>query len=281
MKLVFFFRETIHVRLVYLTGLFVSKVSVTITVSASNKAIIRSSFVLFILCIFLILSMAHAVVIRPKLARAEIGSQQNKKEDKQMPIKALIIDNHSNYIQEVIDILADYGIRCSVIDYADFILDESKSFDFFILSGGGINIRTNASLDQEMELVRQTPKPIFGICAGFQIIATVYAKYPSKTPVLEKLQEKVHGVKKIKLFNLSELGINYPDNELDVFESHGWAIKTPIDDFTVFGSSEYGTEIIKHNSKPILATQFHPEVQENNKGIIFFKYFIEKMILDK
>jgi len=135
--------------------------------------------------------MAHAVVIRPKLARAEIGSQQNKKEDKQMPIKALIIDNHSNYIQEVINILADYGIRYSVIDYADFTLDESKLFDFFILSGGGINIRTNASLDQEMELVRQTPKPIFGICAGFQIIATVYAKYPSKTPVLEKLQEKV------------------------------------------------------------------------------------------
>lgn len=250
------------------------------TVSAPNGAIMRSNFVFFVLGIFLILGIDHAIV-RPKLARAEIGSQQNKKEDKQMPIKALIIDNHSNYIQEVIDILTDYGIRCSVIDYADFTLAESKSFDFFILSGGGINIRTNASLDQEMELVRQTPKPIFGICAGFQIIATVYAKYPSKTPVLEKLPRKVHGVKKIKLFNLSELGIKYPDNELDVFEAHGWAIKTPIEDFTVFGSSEYGTEIIKHNSKPILATQFHPEVQENNNGIIFFKYFIEKMILDK
>ncbi len=241
----------------------------------------RSNFILFILCIILILCMDHAVVVRPKLARAEIGSQQNKKADKQMPIKALIIDNHSDYIQEVIDILTDYGIRCTVIDYADFTLDESKSFDFFILSGGGINIRTNAALDQERELVRQTPKPIFGICAGFQIIATVYAKYPSKTPVLEKLPEKVQGVIKINLFNLSELGINYPENELDVFESHGWAIKTPIDDFTVFGSSEYGTEIIKHNSKPILATQFHPEVQEHNKGIIIFRYFIEKMILDQ
>jgi len=251
------------------------------TLSAPNRAIMRSNIVLFILAIFLIFTMTYPLVIEPKLARAEIGAQQNKKEDKQMPIKALIIDNHSNYIQEVIDILTDYGIRCTVIHYADFTLNDSKTFDFFILSGGGINIRTNLALDQERELVRQTPKPIFGICAGFQIIATVYAKYPSKTPVLEKLPEKVQGVKKINIFNLSELGINYPDNELDVFESHGWAIKTPIDNFTVFGSSEYGTEIIKHNSKPILATQFHPEVQEHNKGIIIFKYFIEKMILDK
>ena len=64
---------------------------------------------------------------------------------------------------------------------------------------------------------------------------------------------------------------------LDVFESNLWIVEKPLKDFTILGSSKYGIEIIKHNSKPILATQFHPEVQENNNGKIIFQYFIEKI----
>lgn len=231
---------------------------------------------LFILvCAFSIINSACGDIIRRKLDKATIRYEQNVKEEKQKPIKALIIDNHSNFIQKIIDILKDFEIEHSVIDYADFRLDKSGSFDFFILSGGDIKIRNNPSLQQEEELVRQAPKPIFGICAGFQIIANAYGVNISKMP------EQVYGVKKIKVFNLDKLGLNYPSNELDVFEYHSWAVKKPPKDFSVLGSSEYGIEIIKHNSKPILATQFHPEVQEDNKGIIILNYFIEKMVLNK
>ena len=231
---------------------------------------------LFILvCAVSIINIACGDIFRRKLDKATIRYEQNVKEEKQKPIKALIINNHSNFIQKIIDILKDFEIEHFLIDYADFRLDKSSSFDFFILSGGDIKIRNNPSLQQEEELVRQAPKPIFGICAGFQIIANACGVSISKLP------EQVYGVKKIKVYNLYKLGLNYPSNELDVFEYHSWAVKKPVKDFSVLGSSEYGIEIIKHNSKPILATQFHPEVQEYNKGIIILNYFIEKMVLNK
>jgi len=213
--------------------------------------------------------------IRRQLDKPTIKYEQDVKKEKQKTIKVLIINNHSIFIQKIIDILKNFEIEYTVIDYADFRLDKSSSFDFFILSGGDIKIRNNPLLQQEEELVRQATKPIFGICAGFQIIAKVYGVSISELP------EQVYGVKKIKVFNLGKLGVNYLSNELDVFEYHSWAVKTPVKDFNILGSSEHGIEIIKHNSKPILATQFHPEVQKDNNGIIILNYFIEKMVLNK
>lgn len=194
------------------------------------------------------------------------------------PNKGLIINNYktsaiAENVKRIADILDGFGLKYSIIHYKDFRLDESGSFDFFILSGGGISIETNTALQQEKELARRAPKPIFGICAGFQIIANAYRK------VTVKLPEKVRGVKKIKVFNLDKLGIDYSSDELDVYESHGWSIQKPIKGFTILGTSEYGIEIFKHDSKPILATQFHPEVQKDNNGIIILNYFIEKMVL--
>lgn len=235
----------------------------------------RCMFFIMLVCAFSIVNCACVDDISRQLDKATMRYEQNVKEEKQKQIKALIVNNHSNFIQKIIDILKDFEIENSVIDYADFRLDESSSFDFFILSGGDIEISNNPSLQQEKELARQVPKPIFGICAGFQIIADAYGVS------ISKLSEQVYGIMKIKVFNLDKLGLNYPSNELDVFEYHSWAVKTPVKDFTIWGSSEYGIEIIKHNSKPILATQFHPEVQEDNKGIIIFNYFIEKMVLNK
>ena len=199
---------------------------------------IRKFFI--IVCVFSIFNSACGDNISHQLANATTRHKQNIKEGSQKPIKALIINNHSNFIQKIIDIMKDFDIEYCVIDYADFRLDKSNSFDFFILSGGDIKIRNNPSLQQEEEFIRQATKPIFGICAGFQIIAKVYGVSISKLP------EQVYGIKKIKVFNLDKLGLNYPSNELDVFKYHSWAVKTPLKDFTILGSSEYGIEIIKH-----------------------------------
>ena len=89
------------------------------------------------------------------------------------------------------------------------------------------------------------------------------------------------GVKKIDVFDLDKLSIEFKSNKLDVFESHTWVVKNPPPDFNVYGTSQNGIEIIKHKTKPILATQFHPEVRENNSGNIIFQYFLEKMVMKK
>ena len=187
----------------------------------------------------------------------------------------MIIDNHSKFIQRIGEILNYFKFEYSSVDFADFRLDKFSEFDCFILSGGNLSIEGTPAFKEEKKLIKQAPKPIFGICFGFQIIAYVYGEFTSELP------QKVLGVKKIDIFRFEKLGIKYNKKKLKVFESHLWAIKNPPKDFDVYGTSQYGIEIIKHKTKPIFATQFHPEVRENNRGNIFFQYFLEKMVMQK
>lgn len=187
----------------------------------------------------------------------------------------MIIDNHSKFIQRIVEILNYFKIEYSSVDFADFRLNMIDSFDCFILSGGNLSIESTPSFKEEKELIKQAPKPIFGICFGFQLIAHVYGEITSK------LTEKVLGVKEIDIFDLDKLDIKYNKEKLKIFESHLWAIQKPPKDFDIYGTSQYGIEIIKHKTKPIIATQFHPEVRENNRGNIIFQYFLEKMVMQK
>ncbi len=163
----------------------------------------------------------------------------------------------------------------SSVDFADFQLNMTDSFDCFILSGGSLSIEGTPAFKEEKELIKQVPKPVFGICFGFQLISFVYGEITKKLPC------KISGVNEIDVFGFDKLGIEYNKKKLKVFESHLWTIKNPPKDFDVYGTSQYGIEIIKHKTKPIFATQFHPEVREGNNGNIIFQYFLEKMVMQK
>ena len=147
-------------------------------------------------------------------------------------MKGLIIDNHSKYIQKIVGFLKSFKIDSTIIDYAEFRIDKSLFFDFFVLSGGDIGISNNKLLQQEKELVRKAAKPIFGICCGFQVISDVYGG------IISKISKKVESVITIDLHNMNELNLQYSSNMLDVFESHAWIVEKPLKDFTILGSSK-------------------------------------------
>lgn len=184
-------------------------------------------------------------------------------------MKALIIDNHSKYIGKIIESLKQFGIKHSVIDFADFKFDRSRKYDLFILSGGNMSIAETSALAEEKKLIEYSSKPIFGICFGFQLISFVYGEKTIELP------EKILGVEEISVFNLNKLGIDYDSRKLMVHESHKFVIKNPPKGFKFFGNSKYGIEIFKHKSKPIWGTQFHPEVTENNLGIVVLERFLK------
>ena len=187
----------------------------------------------------------------------------------------MIIDNHSKFIQRIGKILDHLKIYHSSVDFADFQLDMTDSFDCFILSGGSLSIEDTSAFKEEKEMIKQVSKPVFGICFGFQLISYVYGE------ITKKLPGKISGINEIDVFGFDELGIKYNNKKLKVFESHLWAIKKPPKDFDVYGTSQYGVEIIKHRTKPIFATQFHPEVREGNNGSIILQYFLQKMVMQK
>ncbi|HHE37128.1 MAG TPA: hypothetical protein ENL20_00950 [Candidatus Cloacimonetes bacterium] len=184
-------------------------------------------------------------------------------------MKALIIDNHSKYIGKIIETLKLFGIKHSVIDFAKFKCAESEKYDLFIFSGGRMSIANTPELAEEKKLIANSSKPIFGICFGFQLIAFVYGE---KT---QELPDRILGVHEIDVFDLDSSGITYNSSKMKVYESHKFAIKKLPPDFEVFGRSEYGIEIFKHKTKPIWGTQFHPEVTDDNAGIILLEGFLK------
>lgn len=180
-------------------------------------------------------------------------------------MEALIIDNHSKYISNIRRIARRLGTKSQVVSYDQLNPKLARKFDLFILSGGDINIRNNPRLRQERKLIKETKKPIFGICCGFEIISRLYGGK------LIKLRKKKKGVKEITLVNGKS-----KKKKRKVFASHLYVIRNKPRGFQILGNSPQGIEIIRHRSRPILATQFHPEVTKGNEGYKVLEQFLKE-----
>jgi GMP synthase-like glutamine amidotransferase len=132
--------------------------------------------------------------------------------------------------------------------------------DLIILSGGGGEgkevddyITPNKLwYEDEINFIQNTNKPIIGICMGFELIAAAFGAK------VEKMKKGVDGYLPIKVTRTGRKVLGF--NSSHQFESHEWHVKrVPKNEFKVFGRSKTGIEIIHHKSRPIFATQFHPE----------------------
>jgi len=105
--------------------------------------------------------------------------------------------------------------------------------------------------------LRETNKPVLGICAGFQILTVLFK---------EKLIDK----RKLGQFNVETIKRNPLTKQK--FKSYFLSSKIIINpkNFDVLAKSKEDIAVIKHKSKKIYAILFHPEVM-NEEIIINFK----------
>jgi len=132
--------------------------------------------------------------------------------------------------------------------------------DLIILSGGGgegSEIHDEYSKDRlwyadQINYVLTTKKPILGICMGFEVIARAYG---SK---VVQMKEYVTGPKAVSTTQKGQEIFNKKD--LRQYQNHIWRVPAVSSEhFDVLAESKTGIEAIKHKTRPILATQFHPE----------------------
>ena len=107
-----------------------------------------------------------------------------------------------------------------------------------------------------------------GICLTHQLIAIVFggkagpAKQPEYGPVEVFVDEK------------DELLEGF-GKSFKAWETHNDEIKLLPEDFKVLAHSEKcKIQVIRHTTKPIFVTQFHPEVVHTENGTQIFKNFI-------
>ena len=173
----------------------------------------------------------------------------------------LIIENSSHHSTALSRHLKSYNVR--TIKYRQLNSDHMAKADIIILSGGHPSVLHHYWFYRsQLELIRSTPKPVIGVCLGFELIVRAYGGK------LQRLKRKVHGLRSIEVTN-DTLDLSLP--RLNVWEAHKWAARSvPSEYFNVVAQSEQGIEIIQHKTRPIFGCQFHPEINKpvNDGGTV-------------
>jgi GMP synthase-like glutamine amidotransferase len=179
-----------------------------------------------------------------------------KQEEK---MKILLVNNNTLHIDELHEALRGHEVE--IQNYKPGIKFNDQGKDLVILSGGGgegkeLNDyhRPNELWYQdEIKFIQSTNKPIVGICMGFEIIA---AAHGAKVTEMPKGIEKFVNVK-VTFKGRKKVG----RKKLWQFEAHDWRVKSVSKkQFDILAKSKTGVEIIRHKTRPIVATQFHPEM---------------------
>lgn len=174
-------------------------------------------------------------------------------------MKILLINNNTVHLQALHDAL--YGHDIEIQKYQPGLAFNDQGKDLIILSGGGgegLEIydkveRGKLWYQDQMNYVLTSSKPIIGICMGFEVIASAYGAVVPKMPKL------VQGFAEL---SLTDKGRSvFQNRHIKQYEAHQWHVpEVPDKYFEILADSPTGVEIIRHKWRPIIATQFHPEV---------------------
>lgn len=174
-------------------------------------------------------------------------------------MKILLVDNNTQHLNSLTKALSGHSVE--IQKYHPALNFHHQRKDMVILSGGGgegLEIHDTYKAgelwyDHEMEFTRDCPLPVIGICMGFEVIARLFGSDIQQTSSL---------VQGFTTLNTTSRGrTRLGKKEIKQFESHNWRVPS-VDNrqFEVLASSSTGVEMIKHKERPIIATQFHPEI---------------------
>ena len=176
----------------------------------------------------------------------------------------LIVDNNTKHIDEIKSICE--GNLVHVVKYYDNLGSVYQDYDLIILTGG-----TGLSIDKheddfvgEIDLIKNSNKPIIGICLGFELICHVFGC------LMEKEEVRETGIIEINTLTADKIFLG--KDKLKVLMAHKWHVKEVNPVLIPLARSEKGIDIVKHISRPIYGFQFHPEINEPaNDGKKIFK----------
>jgi len=167
-------------------------------------------------------------------------------------MKILVVNNNTRHIKPLSRALASHELE--IVDYRPGVKFNHQDKDLIILSGGGGEGREvhdrhcggDLWYEDELQFILDCPKPLLGICMGFELITHAYG---SKIETLSK------GLKGFKTFRARD------SSQITQYEAHDYAVwQVSQKQFEIMAESDSGIEIVRHRRRPILAAQFHPEL---------------------
>ena len=183
----------------------------------------------------------------------------------------LVLDFGSQYTQLIARRVRESNVYSEILPW-DIDEDKIKSMSpkGIILSGGPDSV-TNTYTPRVPKIVFELNIPILGICYGMQTLAEQMGGQ------VISADQKEFGYAELKINNESVLFSDL-QKSLNVWMSHGDQVQDLPDDFELVASTETAPiAAMQHNSKPIYALQFHPEVTHTEDGEVVLDNFIFKV----
>lgn len=177
-------------------------------------------------------------------------------------MKALVVNNGSTFVKELTNLLQKIDVETSIVFREDFRTGQEAEYDFLVLSGGHLantNVMENLHIyEEEVKVIKNTNKPILGICLGHQLIASVFGGE------IDRADDKIRGV--FPITKVFEHPILDSVGNLNVFEAHQYSVKRVRPPMLSIAESATGVEILGVEGKKIIGFQFHPEMNQAEDG---------------
>lgn len=177
-----------------------------------------------------------------------------------------IVDFGSQYTQLITRKFRELGYTSEIMTVEDaFEKLKNEKPKALVLSGGPQSV-----FEDETDygpFLNQTDLPILGVCYGMQILGQFYGGK------VEKGVQGEYGLAKLR--TVPGFTITGLPNESDVWMSHSDHVSKLPNGFKLIFQSENGLVAgIKHETRPILGLQFHPEVHHTIHGKEILSYFL-------
>lgn len=154
------------------------------------------------------------------------------------------------FVHPIRDALKRSGFDCQICHYAEIGEDVLAKHDKIVLCGTAL--LDNAYMEQREAFywLKETKKPILGICAGMQVISMTFGGSIVQRPAI--------GLEMIDITESSQL-LGKP-GQIEGYHLHNYAATMP-EGFMCLAGEAYAPEAFQHHTLPIYGIIFHPEVR--------------------
>ena len=149
---------------------------------------------------------------------------------------------------EFIDPIKRIVGKCKVIHYSELNNEVIEEATKIIICGTALKDNESLKSLDKFEFLKTIKKPVFGICAGMQLISLIFDG---------KLIEQ----KEIGMTQISTTSDLFDNETIEAYALHKNSITLP-EGFTVIAENDKGIQAIKKDN--IYGILFHPEVRNYN-----------------
>ena len=190
-------------------------------------------------------------------------------------VRVLAINNYptEERFARLVGCFEDQGAAVEAIEWGRATAKKFNSFDGVVLSGSPdmmSEAKVLAKFRGELDAVLDSRVPVLGVCFGHQLMARAFGAEVVKDV------EHVLGMVRTQVLSDDPLFVGLP-RSLMLLESRYEVVSSLPKGFRLLASSETSKiAAMKHQSRPLYGTQFHPEryTKENPDGKMVVGNFV-------